>query len=346
MQKIGVLIPTFNRRAYVEKALTSAIDQSYGKLDIIVIDNGSADGTAEFMASISDPRVRYIVNEKNIGMIGSINKGIDFFSDKVEWCTVLGDDDLLDANFILNLLQAIEKFSAKSIVHSHRILIDQQGNKISEAGLSPPEESVLDFLKKRSFSKRQTYLTGVLFNRRMFNEIGGYPAFSTGLTTDDAFIFALALKDRLLFEQSARVFIRVHEHAESMSVTDGAAQIGTIKAFDAYCRRVAAGPRPVTGLDMQAFDRVLQRYVKVLCSGYWLRAYHSILDRTNNDNRERELSHLNALVMNDRYLFSLRIRLTVFLGRLIRVYPESGKLYRYLWGKMEGLVLLIRYWLP
>ena len=93
---VGLLIPTYNRKELLAIALSSARCQTHHKIEIIVIDNGSTDGTAEFMSSISDQRVRYVVNENDIGMIGSINKGINLFSDKVEWCTILSDDDLLE----------------------------------------------------------------------------------------------------------------------------------------------------------------------------------------------------------------------------------------------------------
>ena len=174
---VGILIPTFNRCHYLANALNSAREQTYSNLEIIVIDNGSIDGTAEVMAGGSDPRVRYVVNEKNIGMIGSINRGINLYSDAVEWCTILSDDDFLDKDFVKNLLHTAVISEAKSIVHSHRIFIDKQGSKIREALLSPREETAFEYIKMRAKFKRETYLTGVLFNRKSFLEIKGYPAF-------------------------------------------------------------------------------------------------------------------------------------------------------------------------
>ncbi len=72
--KIGILIPTFNRCSYLADSLRSARKQTYKNTEIIVIDNGSTDGTAEFMATVSNTRLRYIVNEINLGMIGSMKK--------------------------------------------------------------------------------------------------------------------------------------------------------------------------------------------------------------------------------------------------------------------------------
>lgn len=105
--KVGLLIPTFNRKAYLAEALHSSRSQTYDNIEIIVIDNGSTDGTAEFMKTIPDSRILYVMNEQNLGMIGSINKGVNLFSSEVEWCTILSDDDVLDNDFIAKLVHTV-----------------------------------------------------------------------------------------------------------------------------------------------------------------------------------------------------------------------------------------------
>ncbi len=336
--KVGILIPTFNRKAYLVEALHSSCSQTYDNIEIIVIDNGSTDGTTRFMTSVSDQRVRYVVNENNIGMIGSINKGINLFSDEVKWCTVLSDDDILDKDFIKRALNTTNTFAAKSIVHSHRIFIDKQGNRIREAVLSPQEETALDYIRMRANSRRETYLTGILFNRKAFLEIRGYPSFSTGLASDDAFIFALSLKDRLLFERTTCVFIRIHEEAESLSNMEGEKKIQTIREFGDYCRRAAVEIGNFTPAQMQSFDRIMKGYIKALNSYWWLRNVHSIIDQ-KDINLDNELHHLSSLVKQDSHAFSLRIRLNILVEKMMGVNPETYKTYRYLWHKTGRVVL-------
>jgi len=342
--KVGILIPTFNRKAYLVEALHSSCSQTYDNIEIIVIDNGSNDGTTAFMTSVSDQRVRYVVNENNIGMIGSINKGINMFSDEVEWCTVLSDDDILDKDFIMRMLNTAITFAAKSIVHSHRIFIDKQGNRIREAFLSPQEETALDYIRMRANSRRETYLAGVLFNRKAFLEIKGYPSFSTGLASDDAFIFALSLKDRLLFERTACAFIRIHEEAESISNMGGVKKIQTIGEFGDYCRRAAREFGNFTPEQMRSFYRIMKGYIKALNSYWWLRNVHYIIDQ-KNINLNDELHLLKSLVMHDGHAFSLRIRLNILLEEIMGVNPETYKSYRYLWNKAGRVVLKVQDWL-
>jgi GT2 family glycosyltransferase len=108
-------------------------------ISILIIDDTSTDGTPEYLRGIRDPRFSYILNESNLGLAGNINKGIPLVPGNVEWCTILGDDDMMDKDFIRAMLDAVLFFSPKSIVHGHRIIIDKDGDTFDIKG--PFEES-------------------------------------------------------------------------------------------------------------------------------------------------------------------------------------------------------------
>jgi len=345
MIKVGVLITTYNRKQFLMLALGSVLDQTHPELEIIVIDNGSTDGTAELIASVTDPRVRYVVNELNLGMAGSINKGIPFFSKEVEWCTILSDDDLLDRNYLLNLIARFSTSKTKSVIDSHRIFIDEQGKKIREARPSPCEESAFEYLNQRSRNIRETYLTGVLFKRTAFQKIGGYPVFSTGLGSDDAFIFALAMQDQLVFESSAIASIRIHKGAESRSAADGINKLETIKEFISYCFSVAHKFGNITSEQERSFVRTLERYRMNLNSYWWRSAVHAALDQ-NHDKNNEELTKLRSRVSEDRHAFSRRIRFNVFLEDRTKHNPESCRIYRASGKIIDYILFLVRNRLP
>lgn len=56
---VSVVIPTYQRRAVLEEAVRSALAQTYDRLEVLVEDDGSSDGTREMIAALGDPRVRY-----------------------------------------------------------------------------------------------------------------------------------------------------------------------------------------------------------------------------------------------------------------------------------------------
>jgi glycosyltransferase involved in cell wall biosynthesis len=87
---VSVIIPTFNRSTLVLKAIESALQQTYRDFEIIVIDDGSTDDTAERLAPYSD-RIRYFYQE-NRGPSAAQNKGIEVARGK--WISILASDDL------------------------------------------------------------------------------------------------------------------------------------------------------------------------------------------------------------------------------------------------------------
>lgn len=327
--KVGILIPTFNRKIYLEKAVKSVCEQTYGNIEIIVIDNGSTDGTAEFMASRSDKRVRYVANENNIGMVGSINKGINLFSDEVEWCTILSDDDMLDASYIASMIQFKCANSVKFIAHSHRIFIDADGRKIRDARPAPLVESAFGYVFSRTRQERETSLTGVFFSRRAFEIIGEYPRFSTGMATDDAFIFALSIKDNLYFNGDAVVFVRAHEHAESLRASDTIKHFQALEEYAEYVRKVVGQSEGYGREKKTTLEKALRKYIMQLNGVLLLRSVHALHGKRDKD-AAFQLSQLYAVIANKHYRFSFYIQIRIFIVKYFNISPESSKLYRLL----------------
>ncbi|QWD91101.1 glycosyltransferase [Polynucleobacter sp. MWH-Braz-FAM2G] len=73
---ISVILPVFNSVKYILASVNSILNQSFSDFELIIIDDGSTDGSYEILTSISDPRIRLVRNEKNIGLVDSLNLGL------------------------------------------------------------------------------------------------------------------------------------------------------------------------------------------------------------------------------------------------------------------------------
>lgn len=332
--RIGIVIPTFNRLDYLKQALGSALRQTHADVEILVIDNRSTDGTADHMSTVLDPRVRYLVNENNLGPVGNIRKGISLFAGRADWATVLCDDDLLEVNFVDAMLKAVRRLHAASVVHSHRVFIDSRGDRIREGSPAPDEETAFEYLIARSRQKRDSYLTGVFFRMECCEEIGGYPMFATGMATDDAFVFSLAMKDRLVFARDAVASIRIHENAESLKHTGAAEHFRALEEFGAHVRRVAAESGPFGRGKLRELEDALDAYLADLNSSLWLRS----ADVLAKSGARRELEEFSGIVRSRQYLFRPRVRVDAFLVRAAGWYPETIRLYRSAWRRVERLL--------
>lgn len=335
-RRVGVLIPTYNRQSMLRLALESVLNQTCRDLEILVIDNGSSDGTAEYMAALSDPRLTYTVNGQNLRLIGSINRGIGLFSREVEWCTILCDDDLLDTDFVAEMISARDSQAARSVVHSRRLLIDETGKTIREAACPPDAESALDYIVNRARGTRQTYLTGVFFSRQAFDSIGGYPRFTTGMASDDAFIFALAIQDRLVFSRGAIACVRIHEGAESLAASGSLKHLNALKEFRSYVETAARRSALYSPEELTAIANAVRGYVRLLNSSLWLRdAQAAALAQSGLS--ANQLLELSRLTRETDYHFTARVLLDSYCIEKFGYCPEKSRLYRRCWGVLEQI---------
>ena len=73
---VSVVLPSFNRERCIGRAARSVLAQSYQKLELIIVDDGSTDNTAEVMKEIADNRVSYVRHDNNRGAAAARNTGI------------------------------------------------------------------------------------------------------------------------------------------------------------------------------------------------------------------------------------------------------------------------------
>jgi glycosyltransferase involved in cell wall biosynthesis len=89
---VTVVIPTRNRRVILATTLASVRAQSVGDIEVVVVDEGSTDGTAEAVEALADPRIRVVRNPQPTGVAAARNRGMR--EGHGSWVALLDDDDL------------------------------------------------------------------------------------------------------------------------------------------------------------------------------------------------------------------------------------------------------------
>ncbi len=77
MPKVTVLMPVYNAEKYIKEAVDSILGQSFADFEFLIINDGSTDGSVKIIKKFLDTRIRLIANEKNLGVITTLNKGFD-----------------------------------------------------------------------------------------------------------------------------------------------------------------------------------------------------------------------------------------------------------------------------
>ena len=125
---ISVVIPTFNRKNFITKAIESIINQSVKNIEIIVVDNGSTDGTDKVLEQLIKKysSLRFYVQPKNMGAQTARNKGIQ--ESKGDWIAFLDSDDEYLPQKLEWQLKELEKvnFDPFTVIHGNCIVIDEK----------------------------------------------------------------------------------------------------------------------------------------------------------------------------------------------------------------------------
>ena len=109
---ISVVIPLFNKESYISDTLQSVLAQTFSNLEVIVVDDGSTDGSATMVRAINDPRVQLLEIE-NSGVSMARNTGIT--AAKYNWIAFLDADDRWAPTFLEEMVQAIEDYPNEKI---------------------------------------------------------------------------------------------------------------------------------------------------------------------------------------------------------------------------------------
>src|SRR5262245_40987394 len=102
---ISVIIPLYNRRAEIGRALRSALRQSRAPDEIVVVDDASGDGSAEAVAALGEGRIRLLRHERNQGAAAARNTGIA--AAVGDWIALLDSDDEWESEKLARQLDAL-----------------------------------------------------------------------------------------------------------------------------------------------------------------------------------------------------------------------------------------------
>ncbi|HEY9793840.1 MAG TPA: glycosyltransferase family A protein [Candidatus Obscuribacterales bacterium] len=140
---VSVCLPVFNGEAFVGAAIESVLAQSYHRLELIVIDDGSADRTAEIVTGYAqrDARIRFYRNQQRLGLFANYNEC--FGRSAGEFIKPFAQDDLLKPTAVESLLQCFSVDGQISLASGTREWIDESGAAASGAFAHPSAAPIM-----------------------------------------------------------------------------------------------------------------------------------------------------------------------------------------------------------
>lgn len=186
--RFTIFIPSYNGGDFLRQSVASVRAQSFADFELALLDDGSTDGSLEWVRSLGDARIK-LYPSQHLGIVGNWRRTLDV--PKGEFMTILGQDDLLDANYLAVMDALIRRFPDAGLFHSHFRFIDRGGKVMRACGPLPERETAAGYITALYGRDRDTYGTGYLFSSDRYDRVGGIPPFEKLLFADDALWISL-----------------------------------------------------------------------------------------------------------------------------------------------------------
>ncbi len=166
---VSVLLPTHNGVRWVRFSILSVLNQTYENFELIVIDDGSTDGTAQVVTSLADPRVRYVKNDTNLGIQRTLNRGLSEAGGK--YIARIDDDDFwIDREKLEKQVTFLENNPDYVLLGTSVVVSDEEGKE--KFRFQPPQD---DGAIRRALLSRNCFThSSVLFKSETVRSFGGY----------------------------------------------------------------------------------------------------------------------------------------------------------------------------
>ena len=123
---VSVILLTYNRPHFLRYALSSALQQTYENMEILICNNASEQSTTDVVESFKDPRIIHRRHDSNMGMTANVQDG--FQNSNGKYLTNLHDDDFWAPSFIERMVEALESNPEAVLAFCDHSIVDAQGN--------------------------------------------------------------------------------------------------------------------------------------------------------------------------------------------------------------------------
>ncbi len=206
---VSIVIPILNRRRFIRRTIDTVLAGTFSDFEILVVDNGSTDGTQEEVRAIRDPRVRLIENDGTC-IAEALNRGIREARGK--YIAQLDSDDEYVPETLETMVAYMETHPRCGLAISYYDLIDEEGNPIEELG-------VIKHLEYDRNNILRVDGAGALrfFHKKVLEEMGLYNVEKYGNFGED-YDMVLKISEKYDVDRVHAVLYRYRRHPDNTDV--------------------------------------------------------------------------------------------------------------------------------
>ena len=175
MPHFSVIMPLYNKAPYVQKAVESVVGQSFSDWELIVVDDGSNDGSGAVVEGINDSRI-HLIRQNNGGVSAARNRGVT--ESRAEWICFLDADDWWEPTFLEEMEGMIARHSNAGIYGTGYWIVKNGEKRVAPIGVDEGfSEGEINYCRvyAKTLCMPLTSIS-VAMPKKVFAEIGGFPS--------------------------------------------------------------------------------------------------------------------------------------------------------------------------
>ena len=250
--RVSVVMPVWNALRFLEPAMDSILDQSFGAFELIVVDDGSTDGTSEALGEYRDPRVRVMRNDGRRGVVHSLTVGLE--AARGEYVARMDGDDISHRDRFAAQVEFLDREKDIALVGTCANVIDEAGAVVGVMRVPTSSQEVHEVLLKRNVFVHPT----VMFRRQPVLDLGGYQAVRAGAEMAQDYHLWLRLEECYPLANLADVLLDYRAHDDQVSTRNLVRQLECAelaRRMAARRRRTQQVPRP-GGAGLRLLERL------------------------------------------------------------------------------------------
>ena len=173
MPDISVIMPVYNKEKYFESAIYSVLNQSFTDIEVIVVNDGSSDGSLSLAQQIAEADKRVcLIDVPNGGVSKARNLGLDYA--RGTWIQFLDADDIMECEYLKKAVQILRSTQVDILFSSFK-MIDTQGEFVRDVpvpikGIKKQSELQKSFIQQQYKTGFFGYISNKIFSRSLLEK--------------------------------------------------------------------------------------------------------------------------------------------------------------------------------
>lgn len=203
--QVSIIIPCYNHVQFIEQAINSVLCQTYRNIQLVVVDDGSTDGSVAILKELERKHNFLLCVQANMGVCKTLNRAIREFSSG-EYIALLASDDYWHPEKLDKQMAALSRNRKSEFCFTQAA--EFSGNEAGADARVFPRKVLAGRVTSQVFLRQHVPAGSMLFSRRLFDEVGGFD--ETLREEDWDFVIRCSAKTEFSSVQEPLFFYRSH----------------------------------------------------------------------------------------------------------------------------------------